>query len=825
MKAYKCFRFYKYIVIFLAIALLFSPLLQLSNVVQAATIQQATVTIATNVTAKMHNVQLIAQDKVKLASFTIEITNNSSSRLSLLDYWAKIKTKSGKTFQTRIKEMDKTKEQVPAKGRTYITYYAHVDLNTKYSDLALDLIKWNFNSSNYEQKLGTLNTPANQTGEIAAFSYKPILFNDLQVRTGIKQYMLYTDSTSAYVTFQLFMQNQGIQKLDLSTLRLFLQSDNNQIYALDTTSLAAKSLQPKESNVYSLQTVIPKAELNRKFSIIIAGWEETGKVNIPAGMLAMPQLKQSVALQPEKNRLTFIQGKPVNVSISNSYVSISENKQMLSTQIGLENISTSKIDVSNLEFYVKTKDGYLYPLKQKTEGSINILPKIKQTVELEGQIPDLAQLSTSTVVVMSKEEGVSNNALLAVFKVVAEDEKPAVSGPVATYSDYHIEQTSMQRIPMDLTDLIVTEFKITNKSKAAKAKLPLIGQFIIDGVKMDAANTKIVVLDELTTIGPNQSYNVLAYTEIPYNQSTNKIELLLTEKVNDTSSKTIHQFSLKEWTTSELISGNSPYTITSVGKRAEVQFIKSAVIKGTTSDFFYSELEYTNKESRAITPAQLAGYIQNEEGSVINVNFSEYKERILPDGKLVLSAWVSIPKSFGGSNLNFYFGESFKLAEGEKTAVVKPVYTPVVNRELPVKNDFTNLSISNYLLSMRNVYATISLSDGVNADGISLSFDYDLVENANAYPSAEQHKLLIEFVDDGASRATYSQELTFDAAEMKEDTLKVGERLRKTVVFKDSSIFLKTNMEGYTINIYNVFQGNKMLLATKEGMTWFKSMP
>lgn len=794
-------------------------------VAYAVSSKEVSVTLASNVTAKLYSAQIMTQNNAKLAAVTIEIANNSTQSLSLIDYWAKIKTKAGKTFQTKLKESDKAKENVLAKSTTYLTYYASVDSTIKYSDLVIDLIEWDFSAANYERRLGTLSTPNNSAGETSTNSTKSILYGDIPLKIGIKQSALYTDATFGHLTLNVMIENQGFTKNDLSRLRMFVQSDDNQVFTLDTTRVNAESISSKETKIVAVQANIPKAELNHKYTLIVAEWDETGKMNIPIGMFAMTKLVNTTATQPDMEKLTYIDGKAVNISVSNSSVSLVENSENLTTTVTLENAGNTKLTASNLAFYVKTMEGYLYPITKSEEGAITLLPKIKTTIEVSGQIPSESVLKTSEIIVMTTAEN-SADTFLANF-VIKTDGTQESSGPEKMYNGIQIKQTSLNRIPYDLMDLIVAEFSLTNTTATAKSKINLQGYFKIDGVKLDSSAAKIVTLDELTTIGPNQTYNVLAYMEVPYNQITNKIEFVMQENLGQQNVKSIYQFSRNTLSEPINVTANKGYEITSLGKRSQVRFLQSNVYKGTTSDFFYAELEYTNKERRAIAPAQLAGYIENQDGSVINVELSEYKERIQPNGKIIISAWVQMPRGFEENRLKFYFGEAFTLSddnasESAAKAVVRPVLANVVVKEIDVKSEFKDLSISNYLLNIRNIYVTVDLPDGITADGINLSFDYDLVKNDSVYPNAEDQKLLVEFIDHGSSKLTYTQEISLESKE--NESLTIGKDLKKTLKFNESGLFHKTVMKEATINIYKVFKGNKMLLATRD-VKWYTRTP
>ncbi|REK69549.1 hypothetical protein [Paenibacillus paeoniae] len=784
-----------------------------------ATSKKPTATIASNIQAILYDAQLVTQEQGKLASFTIAIQNDSSASLQLLDYWAKIKSKSGKTYPTKLKEADKTKVTAPSKGTTYLTYYASVDKDSKLADLSIDLIKWDFSSANYERTLGTLN--ASGTGATASYGVKEMLFGANKLKGQVKQYTLYQDSQYGYLTIDYSLENLSLSSVDLTSVNYFAQIDGGSVFAFDKNT-SNITLKARETKMITLSVAIPLKNLSSKFSLVLSTAEEQSKTNLPIGVFDLPALKPTVAVKPNVTKALYLGGNTLNITAGDSFVSLAANHEQLSTQFVLENTSSTKLPLPALEFYLKTKEGYLYPLTRDSDAEVVLLPKIKQSIQLSGQIPNSGILKTSEIVVFYKNGGEdSKSSFLSNFAVAVKTQTGEQSSAVAQYSGYEVRQESIQRTPNDLADLIVAEFTFKNTTAQAKSKLLLSGHFIIDGVKVDPSKSTIVVLDDVTTIGPGQSYKVVAYTEVPYTQVTSKIEFVMFETDKDKKNeKQIHVFYVDSPTQAKQLGSNEAYQITSLGKRAEVKFVKSALYKGASSDFFYAEVEYTNKERRAINPAQLAGYVQNQTDSIIGLTFSEFKEKVMPNGKVVLSAWTKVPRNFEKDKISFYFGEAFKLGNDAGSAVIKPVFTDYVLKEIEVAKNLKNIEFMNNVLDIKSTVAIVQASDGFAIDSVKLSFNYDLTPNTDSDRAyAEEHKIIVEFVDNDYKQMTFSKELSLGKDNLK-DELVVGKNLKKEFLFQNDIVNHKNDYgKGYTINVYDSFQGFKTLIAS-QNMQW-----
>ena len=163
----------------------------------------------------IRDVHFLMQAQGKVLVYSVSITNNGNSSLDLLDYWLRVKTKSGKTFKTTVTDADKDKKDVPAKSTQYLTYYTVVDSQTKLTDLSFQVLKWDFSTANYERTLGTIQYPANGTDKVSPFKDATMLYANNKIRSAIKQSYITTDANNAYLVVNLLLEDVGFQSSDL----------------------------------------------------------------------------------------------------------------------------------------------------------------------------------------------------------------------------------------------------------------------------------------------------------------------------------------------------------------------------------------------------------------------------------------------------------------------------------------------------------------------------------------------------------------------------------------------------------------------------------
>lgn len=797
---------------FIVISLIMSLLFQQSQVVQAE--GQNTVTLKSNVSVTLFDAQLLKQDSGKVAFFTLEINNNSNQSVALIDYWARIKSGS-KSFVTKLIEDDKGKEIVPANTTTYLTYYANVDQAIQLNQLAVDVIKWDFNSSNYEIILGSLKFSNN--GVTSYQKSKQVLIGKQKLEITANQYTMYRDQKYGYVNIELNVKNLSSSTLNMNDIQYQAVVADSKIYTV-SPSYSELQLKANESKKVMVSLSLPIEDLNK--DIVVQGMKksEGSTVAIPLINMQLPILSDTPALAINKIKSVQINGNTIQITADKSSVSINDNRTTFTTKLTLENVNSAAIDMPSIRYYVKTKDGYLYPLSLEENSAKNILPKIKQSIELSGQIPSESVLATSQLVMFLEEENSAVKNFLGNFKIVVSNNSsntPSDNGSVSSvYEGFKIEQVSLQRTPNDDMDMVIAEFKITNNTQSTQAKLNLSGQFILDGVRLSAESTHIKEIDSVLTLAPGASYNVIAYTQIPYTQNAKKFGFRMNEVTVDKGTKYINTFAVNGLLPATLLASNQLYEMNGVGGNAEVSFVKANIYNGVQTDLFYAELEYTNLEKRSAVPKELTGYIMNSKGDLINVDISHYEEKLLPGGKVVLSVWTTIPKSYEKSQLEFYFGQALKLEESKQLAVVKPVYTQYIIKDKVINDQFNKLEFMQYDLDLMYFTALLASSNDMEIDMIDMDIDYSLALRQNASQYTDEHTILVEYEDIETPRIIFSKEFKFSGEEASGNQLKLGNFQKVNMNYTNKLVSMK-NFNNYKVNVYDVFKGHKLLLGTK----------
>jgi len=782
----------------------------------------------------VRDAHFLMQDKGKVLAFSVAITNNGSSTLDLMDYWLRVKTKSGKSFKSTIIEADKSKTTVPAKSSQYITYYAVVDQQTQLKDLAFQVVKWDFSAPNYERELGTIQYPINVTDRVAPFAGATLLYNNGKVKGAVKQTFITKDANSAYLTVNFLLENVGLQAMDLSKMNFYVQTESMSVYTVTPSGLDQTLLQPKERRIVTMNATIPLVVASKPLTFVLAQNDEASKVQLPIGVFTLPPTKAAPTTPVGQSRMIYMSGSPVNTASGQAFLTQGSDKSDVALSFDLTNTGTTSIPMPGLDFFIVTPNGTSYPLTYTKEENSNLLPNIKKSLALTGSIPSGIKLETSQLLVKSTATEKEKSYILGSYNLQPPTSQQGSVGSSFKYNDYDIKLNSVERAPFEDNDMLVANLRVTNKGSVTKQVPVLSGYFMVNGVKI-GTEQKAVALDGSITIAPGASFEYVVYTEIPYTTTIDKITFVSTEPVQDKPGKQLYQFSGQKLGEMKLNASTDAYEIANIGKKASIKVLRTGVYSGQLKNNFYGEFEFVNKETRAAFLSKIGGYIQDKNGVIVPVKFSEVKEKITPGGKVLVSAWASISTNFDASNYKLILGQALTEAQaptgtegnpgngagGTKTVVVKPVYYALTSVNQPAKKELTDINFAGYKLDLNKIKTALNITDQFSVTGLRMTLDYSLNKDKQYESVAGDHKLLFEFVNEDKGKATVTAEYSITTAGENEKLLKEATNAPLTIIFNDPEIQSKIEAyDKYTLNVYDVYQNAKLLLASKE-LKWF----
>lgn len=747
----------------------------------------------------LHNKQIIKQDNGKVALFTLHINNQSNDVVPLIDYWARIKSGSS-SYVTKLVPSDASKSVVMPKNELYLSFYAVVGQAETLDKLKLEFIRWDFSLSNYERILGTLSK-----SKITSQKYQTTAttnYAQYYLNTKVTSYSMIQEAEYNRLNFKMYVANMNSKNVDLSGLDFMLETNDGTVYNTDS-GISTLELKGRESRYINVSVYVPKQKKLDNSKIKLLSKEE--KVDLPILTYELPELIESKPVKNDTFKAVSVNQSTIQMKNSKSEVTIENNRVIFSSLITLVNKSIMPIELPEFRYYIKTSQGYMYPLTNESEEGTKLLPNIEQEIKVSGQVPSSEIIKNGQLIVFLKVD--DQEQLVQNFNiVVSEKEAPVETGVnESTYDGNLISFSSVSRVPKGDKDVVVAEFTVKNISSKSKSKLDLKGQFILDGVKLSEELTNIHSLNPNFTVQPQDQYRVISYFEIPYTQNYKEIKF---EMLDD--EKKIQTFDLRDKTSSKLLASNQKYQLTSIGKRADVLFNTSKVYEGIKDNLFIAEFTLTNTETRNVIPANLSGYIQNKKGEILNLEFEKVEENILPGGKVTLLGSVAIPKTFDSKDTEIHIGE--QLIIDDNNVMINPVYTNHIDLH-KVQNKISEpIEIKDYELKINNVNVDWYSSDSYNFDGIQLYYEYSLDYSDSDSKQLGDRQVIIEYQDLSIPSIKFSKTYSLNDQE-DENSLKNGKGTG--VISKIDSSFLLSSLRNYEINIYEVYKGYKTLIASE----------
>ncbi len=809
---------------------------------------------------QVRDAQLLMQSQGLVVAYTVTVVNNSSTELDLLDYFIRLKGKNGKIFKSSISSADSNTTTVAPKSSVNLKYYAVIDSGTKATDLSFQIVKWDFSLPNYERNLGTIKFPTNSSEKVAAFQPYTMIIGNSKIKGALKQYIVTQDDTNGYVTISFLLENVGSSSIDLSTLNFALQTDSYSVYDVSSSSLTGMTLQPYQRKIVTVHSVIPTAVLGKPAALVVFSKDDTNKVSLANGSFAVPALKPVNSAGVGEQRMVYIDGTTVSTSAGTAFINVNGDQSDVTMNFDLTNTSTSSIAMPDLDFSIRTKDGAEYPLTYTKEDGATLLPKIDTTISLTGQINAAIDATSAQLIVRKSKTDTDSSYVLGTYKLSGTT-KPGAIGSSYTYDDdYSVTLKSIQRSPLSDSDMLVAELDVTNKSNSSVATPNLSGYFMINGVKVNG-DTNASALDDQLNIDPKGTYGFVVYTKIPYTTSVDNVKFVLTAPVDDKTSKTLYQFSSQNLSTVPVYQTDQQYDIQSIGHRTSVKLVNSAIYTGDKDNrYFFSEFEATNEEARSSELTDLGAYVKDKNGVIVPIAVSTVSDKVSSGGKVLITAWGQLTKSFDTDNYQLYVGRAIDSGStppaqdssssgsgsggsggnsggsGSGTGssgatvdkiIVDPIaYAASANVVNPA-DSFTNLKIGQDTVSLRNFYLSLNATGETIVSGAKLSFDYDLTRDDSYDYVAGTHQLEFEIIDQD-SQTEYTSNVSLvnaDDSNANQPVLIEGSQQDGAVNFDDSNLDQKIHTyQTYKLNIYDVYGDAKLLVASRD-LKWFTLTP
>ncbi|MGG3279162.1 hypothetical protein [Paenibacillus solani] len=487
-----------------------------------------------NVSVRLTGMEIFTQPDGNILVYTLRYSNSSGSRVDLIDYFSQVSTPSGATGTGKKVTSDAVKRTVPANSSLSVTYYVNVGKSTKVNGTKVSLFGWDFDSANYQKKLGQITVPADYSSVVPIGKSKKITMNHLPVTAKADTLQRYTINGKVYIKLGLRLTNGGTKALSDPGYKAYLKSAGGSVFELITDSASTGyKLQPQESSVISYWSEIPSTIKTNGMTLQLAQEDEALKIHLPVQTFKLPAAATDIAVAKGKSAKLIMKQQPVTVKAES--VKRMKHNEKVYLRVGIQFANGGKKVLSDPGYKVQLKSagGSVFDLmpEDETGGSFKIQPGQKRTIYYLAEVPSQLKTEDMTMQFTQKDEALNMMLPVRTFKL------PAITADVPA-ADYAIQKLSVNHQTMETqlkyasvageNDIGKWNLQFRVKNLGDKSlKLPAFEVSILtdEGYNIPV-NTKAF---DNVTLKPLEEKLIDLNADVPLHMKQNKLQLQLTE--------------------------------------------------------------------------------------------------------------------------------------------------------------------------------------------------------------------------------------------------------------------------------------------------------
>ncbi|MEC0256588.1 hypothetical protein [Paenibacillus lautus] len=491
------------------------------------------VTLKPNVSVKLTGMDIFTQPGGNILVYTLRYSNNSGSRVDLIDYFSKVSTPSSTTKGKQVTS-DAVKRTVPAKSSLSVTYYANIGTSDKVNGIEVSMFGWDFDSANYQKKLGQITIPAEYTSVVPVGKSQKITMNHLPVTAKADTLQRYTIHGKVYMQLGLRLSNGGTKVLSDPGYKAYLKSPGGSVFELisDSASTGYK-LQPQESSVIYYWAEIPPTIKTNGMILQLAQEDEALKINLPVQSFKLPAAATDIAVAKGKSAELRMKQQPVTVKAESVKRMKHNGKVYMRVGVHFANGGKKVLSDPGYKVQLKSAGGSVFDLmpEDDTGGSFRIQPGQKRTIYYLAEVPSQLKTDQMTMQFTREDEALNMTLPVKTFKL------PAITADVPA-ADYAIKKISVNHQSMETQ---LKHASVYAENDTGKWNL----QFRVKNLGEKSLKLPAYELSILTDEGYSIPVNAKAFdhvalkpleeklidlsAEVPLHMKQNKLQLQLTE--------------------------------------------------------------------------------------------------------------------------------------------------------------------------------------------------------------------------------------------------------------------------------------------------------
>jgi hypothetical protein len=770
------------------------------------------IALKTNISAKLTDVSLLTQDGGNILTYTLSYSNGSNASLNLVDFFSKVTTSGGTVIQGSPITSSATIKSIAAKSSQSITYYVNIGKSTSLNGVKISLYGWDFNTTDYQKKLGNFTVPTGYSQAVARGQSKKITLNNLPVTTKAESLQIYKYNGKVYAKVGVSFTNQGTKVLSDTGLKGYLASAGGSVFelALDDTSTSYK-VQPQEKKTIYYLTEIPSYMKTDNMALQFAGEDASLKIALPVVAYNLPAATTpDLVVASNVTKKLTISNNTVETQLKTANVYADNGNAKWTLQFRIKNSGNKAVNVPAYELAIKAAEGYSFPVDTKGFASLTLKPLEEKIIELSADVP--LTLNQETLQLQMTEPAAEGKIIFptAYYQIpytLQTNNWQDTEYPIEnSHGTFVVKIANIQRLPWSDKDQIVAKINIRN-TKSTSVQLPALTSVVKAGESDISSTSQVVSESTQTILGPNESAAVYVVANVPYSYTFNQLKITLQETSGESKLNFLSLSTTQLDSRVQSVAAENSFHLELEGKKAELLVRRTLVYPGTDSNLLYTELEMNSEESRKSEQAQLVAYYKTQDNQYYEAEVTQSKTSTSPNGKSLVTLWSKLPLGIDPANLVLYIGEGVSEGKltapgGQSTGYINTVSLGLNQLGVEPKGNLLNVEMFPYTLSVTNAVATVT----AGKDTLSTALTYNMSASTLYESGTYEHKLVLELIDPLGQSMEKTLTLGTD--------LQLGNFKSYTTTFT-SSLYKTLGGGAIRLNLYDEFQGHRNLLGTQ----------
>lgn len=761
---------------------------------------------------EVNDVQFNHLQNDKVAYFTVTVHNQESKSLNLIDYWFNVKSNTGEKYSVQIKGLTEKKDNLiaPNTSRTF-KIYTTVNSKLNYSNLSLNVIKWDFSVAGFERLIGTIKVPHNYSNAAPIGKEQYITQGNNKVLTVASALQLVEIGSQTEAMVAMYMTNTSDSTISLANYKYYLRTSGNKYYVLEP-DLTDNQIKPGEKKKINYYAKLPKELKKDNYQLFISELEGAeSKQELPVAYYKLMLRSAINTITPAgKSGTITVENSSVATNIDHTMIDSNSEYHNITLSLGFKNNSKNPVKLPSYMYYVMTSDGALYPvIVQDTEKEL--LPNIKAELNLTSSIPADASLNNLKLIVKkSPAESKNNDYLVAQFRIP--ESKVVTSEDKVTYVNkegvYEVTVKSFERLPWSNQDIVNATITVKNIGKEMQGMPKLQATAWLNGVKVNTDETFLLNVQNSVGLKPGESSELILTTKVSSDAKFNDAKITLSEVINDKPVATVGNFMIKSEESSIPVyqpGSTAKYTLKQDGTEAELYVLEANTYIGSSQNVIESQLTYQNIGKRFSKLPVLQAYYYTDSGLTIPAEVSVIENEVGPSSQNLISIKANVPKKYEAKDFKLLVGQGIangKYITGNGTAdsYVNAALLAIQEEDKTVNTIFSELNLRPFTFNFNRVSASTN-----NNDEAQFNFEYSMSEYNPFDYMLRDHKLVLEIEYNGKK---FSKAYALGKGN---EALSVGDKIQNSFIINDPAM-KGVAYTGFHINVYEEVNGAKKLL-------------